>query len=65
MFIFNYVLQTLGQLLVAFIFPSYGSMMLTISMLICGQYDILFCSLKNIRYTAMLMNSMKNRAILK
>lgn len=65
LFLVTYFLQGLGQLLVGFLFPSFSVMIMTFSLLICGQYDILFCSFKNVRYTAMLMNNINNRSKLK
>lgn len=65
LFLVAYVLQGFGQLLVGCFFPGFSGMMLTFSFLICSQYDLLFCSLKNIRYTAMLMSNINNRRKLK
>lgn len=60
-----YAMQCLGQLAVGYAFTTVPNMIISITILLCGQYDILFCNLKNIRNTAMLKNNINNRHQLK
>lgn len=65
-FEFVYLSQCLGQIQVGMAFANADLIIASIVWLILGQFDILFCSLKNVRCTAMLLNgSNKNRAELK
>lgn len=56
----------MGQIMVAMSCGNADIIIASIVLLILGQYDILFCSLKNLRHTAMLLNGLKkNRTELK
>lgn len=50
----TYFLQTCGQIFVGVAYGIWSGLYLTIVIMICGQFDILFASLKNIGYTALL-----------
>lgn len=50
-----YVLQFIGQLQIGAIYSVYGTMWISIIILICGQFDLLFCSVKNMLWSAMLL----------
>lgn len=61
-----YLSQCLGQIQVGYAFTNAGVTIASIVWHIIGQFDILFCSLKNVRYTAMMLNGLtQNRAELK
>ncbi|CAO1411950.1 unnamed protein product [Diamesa serratosioi] len=50
----TYFLQTCGQIFVGVAYGIWSGVYLTMVIMICGQFDILFASLKNIGYTALL-----------
>lgn len=50
-----YILQFIGQLQIGAIYSVYGTMWISTIILICGQFDLLFCSIKNMLYSAMLL----------
>ncbi len=61
-----YLSQIVGQIEVAVAFATSDVILITMVLLIYAQYDVLFCSLKNLRYTAMLVeHTTKNQAKLK
>ncbi|KAJ6627578.1 Odorant receptor 83a, partial [Pseudolycoriella hygida] len=61
-FEFVYLSQCMGQIQVALAFANSDIIIVCVVVLVLGQYDILFCSLKNVRYTAILINGLtKNR----
>lgn len=49
-----YVIQTVAQAHLPFIYCVPSGLFLSGAIIICGQYDILFCSLKNLLSTAMI-----------
>lgn len=49
-----YFVQFFGQLQIGAIYSVYGTMWISIIILICGQFDILFCSVKNVLWAGML-----------
>lgn len=49
-----YFVQFIGQLQIGAIYSVYGIMWFSIIILICGQLDILFCTLKNVLWAALL-----------
>lgn len=49
-----YCIQTTAQFHLALVFCTSSSIFLSASIMICGQYDVLFCSLKNLVNTAMI-----------
>lgn len=51
-----YVLQIFCQIQVGLNYGLSSGIFMSMVIAICGQYDILYCSLKNIRYTAMIRN---------
>lgn len=51
-----FVLHICYQYVTALGFATGGYILLSIVVIICGQFDILFCSLKNLRNTAMVIN---------
>lgn len=53
---FVYTIQTIAQIELALVFCTSSAFTLSASIMICGQYDVLFCSLKNLMHTAMLRN---------
>lgn len=48
----------MGQIQVGLVFANSDIIIISVVLLILAQYDILFCSLKNVRYTAMLLNGL-------
>lgn len=57
--------QCLGQLVVGYVFTNFENLLISTAILVCGQLDILYCSLKNIRYTAILLHENVNPNIYK
>lgn len=57
--------QCLGQLVVGYVFTNFENLLISTAILVCGQLDILYCSLKNIRYTAILLHEKLNRNMFK
>ncbi|XP_034488060.1 odorant receptor 83a [Drosophila innubila] len=51
---FIFFLQAMGQIQVAASFSSSSGFHMVLGILICGQYDVLFCSLKNVLATSYL-----------
>ncbi|XP_037045713.1 putative odorant receptor 85e [Bradysia coprophila] len=65
-FVLVYISQCFGQIQVALAFANSDIIIVCLVLLIVGQYDILFCSLKNVQYTAIMLNGLeKNRVELK
>lgn len=61
-----YLSQLFGQIEVAVAYATSDIILVSMVLTICAQYDVLFCSLKNIRYTALLVNgATENRVALK
>lgn len=56
MYEFVFVIQTIAQIELALVFCTSSAFTLSASIMICGQYDVLFCSLKNLLNTAMVHN---------
>ncbi|XP_059611825.1 odorant receptor 83a [Phlebotomus argentipes] len=50
-----YICQVLGQVLVGIGYGNVGAMLMSKITLVNGQYDMLFCSLKNLQSTAMIL----------
>lgn len=51
-----FISQTLAQLCLSFVYCASTTFGLCTSILVCAQYDILFCSIKNLHNTAMIKN---------
>lgn len=51
-----FVMHSICQFLTGISFANANNVLFSLSFLICGQFDILFCSLKNLRNTAMVLN---------
>lgn len=51
-----FVIQTIAQFMLALAHCTPSSIFLSASIMICGQYDLLCCSLKNLLNTAMMKN---------
>lgn len=49
------VLQSCVQYAIAFGYGDISAILVASIVYVCGQYDMLFCSLKNLRATAMLL----------
>lgn len=49
-----YFVQFFGQLQIGAIYSVYGTMWISVIILICGQFDILFCSVKNVLWSGMI-----------
>lgn len=64
-FILTYMGQCLGQLVVGYVFTNFENLLVSTAILVCGQLDILYCSLKNIRYTAILLQENLNSNMFK
>nr|QZH55122.1 odorant receptor 26 [Achelura yunnanensis] len=62
-FIVVFVRQCVGQIFVALAVGQLGVFFASNSILICGQLDILCCSLRNVRYTALLLSAVQHRCI--
>lgn len=56
MYEFVFVIQTFAQIELALVFCTSSAFTLSASIMICGQFDVLFCSLKNLMHTAMIHN---------
>lgn len=56
MYEITFVVQTLSQMCLALGFCTSTTFSLCAAMLVCAQYDILCCSIKNLPYTAMIKN---------
>lgn len=54
-----YLLQTIGTLQSGLLYSSVISLAFSITTLMCGQYDLLYCSIHNILYSAMLKRNEK------
>lgn len=52
-----YLLQTIGTLQSGLLYSSIITLPFSITTLMCGQFDLLYCSIHNIVYTAMLMRN--------
>lgn len=50
-----YFVQFFGQLQIGAIYSVYGTMWISIIILICGQFDVLFCTIKNALWSAILL----------
>lgn len=50
-----YVLQTIGQVQSGFVYSSVIALVFSLAILMCGQLDMLFCSIRNIPCTAMIL----------
>lgn len=51
-----FVIHTIAQFELALVFCTPSAFTLSASIMICGQFDVLFCSLKNLMHTAMIHN---------
>lgn len=51
-----FVMHMVCQFLTGISFANANNVLFSLAFLICGQFDILFCSLKNLRNTAMVLN---------
>lgn len=49
-----YCVQFIGQLQIGAIYSIYGAEWMSVIILICGQFDVLYCSIKNALWTGML-----------
>lgn len=49
-----YLWQIIAQLFLGLTFSNFGNFYMAICFLMCGQFDVLSCSLKNLRNTALL-----------
>lgn len=49
-----YFVQFFGQLQIGAIYSVYGNMWMSVIILICGQFDVLFCSVKNALWAAVI-----------
>lgn len=51
-----FVMHAICQYITGMSFANNSNVLYSLAVLICGQFDILFCSLKNLRNTAMMFN---------
>ncbi|XP_022831787.1 putative odorant receptor 85e isoform X1 [Spodoptera litura] len=62
-FEFVFMLSCLAQMYVGLAMGQFGVFFASNSILICGQLDLLCCSLRNARYTALLQRGVKHAAL--
>lgn len=59
-FEFIYICQFVGQIQIGMIYSIYGAMWMSCIMNLCGQYDIVFCEIKNMMNQAMIQRGDKH-----
>ncbi|CAB3256845.1 unnamed protein product [Arctia plantaginis] len=62
-FIFVFLVTCLSQFYVGLAIGQFGVFFASNSILICGQLDLLCCSLRNAKFTALLQNGVKHSAL--